>query len=234
MNILFEDTSIIIAEKPPNMPSVPDKTGDHDLQSEINGYLLASGKPEYSAIITRLDRGVGGLTLFALNKTAANALSNQRETIITKLYGAVVCGFPKNQSNTLTDFLLKNERTNTSKVVRKISGAKLCMLEYAVIKQLSDDSFGNLSLLDVYLKTGRHHQIRVQLSHAEIPIWGDTKYNSEFGKAGAMYKKCLSEGLQITPALWCKKLELHHPVSKEKLSFSSEPRNFPFCLFQKL
>ena len=99
--------------------------------------------------------------------------------------------------------------------------AKEAILDYRLIKTIEDDKFGTLSLLDIKLHTGRHHQIRVQTSHAGIPLWGDTKYNPDF-KRGYF---------NISPALYSKRLEFIHPDTSKRVVFEKNPEFEPFSLF---
>ena len=115
----------------------------------------------------------------------------------------------KNRSGTLENYLYKDERNNISKVVKpEKKGAKYAKLDYEVLEYKPDK---DLSLVKVNLHTGRHHQIRLQLSHAGHSIFGDQKYGTR------------GKGKQI--ALWAYNLEFEHPVTKEKMQFSVLPEN---------
>ncbi len=145
--------------------------------------------------------------IFAKTSKAASRLSNQvREKIFKKEYLAVVDGKITTRSGTLENYLYKDERNNMSKVVNKDKkNAKLAKLDYEVITY---NEVKNLSLLKINLHTGRHHQIRVQLSNFGHSIFGDQKYGRGQGK-------------QI--ALWAYKLTIEHPITKEKMTFTDLP-----------
>ncbi|MFO7636663.1 MAG: RNA pseudouridine synthase [Clostridia bacterium] len=220
MEILYEDNHVIVVVKPINMPVVADSSGDEDLQGALKDYLKKKhGKPGnvFLGIVHRLDRPVGGVMVFARTSKAASRLSEQiRERKMEKTYLAVVKGIPKAKKAELKDYLVKDGQTNTSRVTREhTKEAKLCMLDYEVMK-----SANGHSLLKVILQTGRHHQIRVQLSNLGHPIFGDVKYSGEKEK---------------TPiALWAWKLAFFHPVGKEEMCFQKDPdyRALPYSFFK--
>lgn len=211
LNILYEDNHIIVVIKPPNVPSQGDKTEDEDMLAIIKNYLKEKyNKPGnvYLGLVHRLDRPVGGVMVFAKTSKAAARLSEQvRNKVFKKEYLAIVDGKPENKIDTLEDYLLKNEKTNMSKVVKEgTKNAKYAKLDYEVLKHNEEI---DLSLLKILLHTGRHHQIRVQLSNMGHSICGDQKY----GVRG--------RGKQIS--LWAYKLTIEHPITKEKMSFLGLP-----------
>ena len=211
LKVIFEDNHIIVVEKPVNIPSQGDKTGDIDMISIIKDYLKEKyNKPGnvYLGLVHRLDRPVGGVMIFAKTSKAASRLSNQvREKVFKKKYLAVVDGKFEKNNGTLEDYLYKDERNNMSKVVNKDKkNAKLAKLDYEV---LAYNEVKNLSLVRVNLHTGRHHQIRVQLSNFGHSIFGDQKYGTR------------GKGKQI--ALWAYKLTIEHPITKEKMTFEDLP-----------
>lgn len=211
LKILYEDNHIIVVEKKPNIPSQSDKTGDIDMLTLVKDYIKEKYKKPgnvYLGLVHRLDRPVGGIMIFAKTSKAASRLSNQvREKIFKKKYLAVVDGkFEKNQG-TLEDYLYKDERHNMSKVVKKEKkNSKLAKLDYKVLKY---NQVKELSLVEINLHTGRHHQIRVQLSNFGHSIFGDQKYGTR------------GKGKQI--ALWAYELTIIHPVTKEELTFKDLP-----------
>jgi len=230
LKILYEDVHIIVAEKPPKIPSQADKTGDKDMLTYISEYLQSKypdTKSPYLGLIQRLDRPVGGAMVFAKTKFATQKLSEQiQEKKVGKVYYGVVCGLPEKTHEVFVDYLLKENRSNLSKVVAKgRANAKEAILEYDLLETIDTPEHGILSLLKITLKTGRHHQIRVQLSHANLPLWGDTKYNKGFSNHKGW--------TQI--ALWAKELTLEHPKTKKILTFESSPKDhYPFTLFEKV
>ena len=211
LKVIYEDNHIIVVEKPVNIPSQGDKTGDTDMLTIIKEYIKEKyNKPGnvYLGLIHRLDRPVGGVMVFAKTSKAAARLSEQvREKEFQKSYLVIVDGKMEKEKGTLEDYLLKNEKTNTSKVVKEgTKNSKYASLDYEVLKY---DKELNLSVLKILLHTGRHHQIRVQLSSRGHSIYGDQKYGGR------------GHGKQI--ALWAYKLQISHPVSKEKMEFIDIP-----------
>lgn len=211
LKIVFEDNHIIVVEKMPNTPSQADKTEDLDMLTIIKQYIKEKyNKPGnvYLGLVHRLDRPVGGIMIFAKTSKAASRLSNQvREKTFKKKYLVVVDGKVSPKQGSLEDYLYKDERHNISKVVSKEKkNAKLAKLDYKVLKY---NEVKNLSLLEIDLHTGRHHQIRVQLSHFGHSIFGDQKYGTR------------GQGKQI--ALWAYQLTINHPVTKEKMIFEDLP-----------
>ena len=211
LKILYEDNHIIVVEKKPNIPSQSDKTGDIDMLTLVKNYIKEKyNKPGnvYIGLVHRLDRPVGGIMIFARTSKAASRLSNQvREKIFKKKYLAVVDGKFEKDQGTLEDYLYKDERHNMSKVVKKEKkNAKLAKLDYKVLKY---NPVKDLSLVEVNLHTGRHHQIRVQLSNFGHSIFGDQKYGTR------------GKGKQI--ALWAYELTIVHPVTKEEMTFKDYP-----------
>ena len=213
LEVLYEDNHIIVVEKIPNVPSQSDKTGDIDMLTMVKQYIKEKyNKPGnvYLGLVHRLDRPVGGIMIFAKTSKAASRLSDQvREKVFKKKYLAVVDGKMENKSGTLEDYLYKDERNNISKVVNKgKKNAKFAKLDYDVIKY---DEVKNLSLVKVNLHTGRHHQIRVQLSNFGHSIFGDQKYGTR------------GQGKQI--ALWAYELTINHPITKEEITFKDLPES---------
>lgn len=226
LNILFEDRYIIAVEKPQSIPVQTDKTNDEDLMSEVKKYLKEkTGYDEpYLGLVHRLDRPVGGVVVFAKNKFANASLSEQiRMHQTDKIYYAVVCGKSRIKEDYLENYVKKLVTINMSKISdEKDKNSKIAKLKYTVISELHSEEYGDLSLLKIKLYTGRHHQIRLQLSYAGLPIWGDNKYNKVFVK-----KK---EFTNI--ALWAASYTITHPKSEERLTFESVPETiFPFNLF---
>lgn len=213
LKVLYEDNHIIVVEKKPNIPSQGDKTGDIDLLSLIKDYIKEKyNKPGnvYLGLVHRLDRPVGGVMVFAKTSKAASRLSEEvRNNTFQKKYFAVVDGKFEHLSGTLEDYLYKDERNNMSKVVSPTKkNAKLAKLDYEVVVY---DEVKNLSLVKINLHTGRHHQIRVQLSNARHSIFGDQKYGTR------------GKGKQI--ALWAYELKIVHPTTKEEMVFKDIPES---------
>lgn len=205
MQILYEDNHIIVVIKECNIPVQEDNSKDLDMLTMIKQYIKEKyNKPGnvYLGLVHRLDRPVGGVMVFAKTSKAASRLSEQiRNKSIEKRYIALTHNHTK-EHEILKDKLLKNEKTNTSKIDEK---GKYATLEYNLIEYRN-----NMSLIDINLLTGRHHQIRVQLSHHGYPIYGDQRYGID------------KEGIQIH--LWAYKLKFKHPVKDEIMEFTYYPK----------
>ncbi len=214
--ILYEDSFLLCVIKSSGMPAQPDKTGDMDILT----FLQQKEKSNAIGLIHRLDRPVGGVMLFAKTKEAEGILSQMvQKKQIKKEYFAVVCG-KANEKEKLEDYLLKNGRTNLSSVVDKnTKGAKKAVLSYDR-KEVLEEGDCFLSLLKIELETGRHHQIRVQLSQRGLPIWGDQKYNTI---------QKMKKGTKI--ALWSYSLTFLHPKTGEILFIKAIPEGEPFSKF---
>lgn len=211
MKIIYEDNQIIVVEKEPNIPSQQDKTGDIDMLTMVKQYIKEKyNKPGevYIGLVHRLDRPVGGVMVFARTSKSASRLSEQvRNKTLQKTYIAVVDGEIENTKGTLEDYLYKDERNNISKVVKPDKkNAKIAKLEYEV---MGYDEKKDLSTVKIKLHTGRHHQIRVQFANFGHSLFGDQKYGIR------------GKGKQIR--LWSYELILEHPITKEKLIFTSNP-----------
>lgn len=216
MKVLFEDNHCLVIEKPVNVPMQADDSEDMDVVTLAKNYLKEKyDKPGnvYCGLVHRLDRPVGGVVVLAKTSKAAARLSDSvRKHELQKTYFAVVVG-PLPKQKVLEDYLIKDEKTNRSRVTNASQG-KLAQLSFKVIQQVKD-----LSLLEVQLKTGRSHQIRVQFASRNCPLWGDQRYN-----------KNAIVGQQI--ALWSTSLSFPHPITKEVLTFESPLPNIkPWTLF---
>lgn len=211
LKVIYEDNHIIVVEKKPNIPSQGDKTNDVDMLTIVKQYIKEKyNKPGevYLGLVHRLDRPVGGVMVFAKTSKAAARLSEEvRNKVFKKQYLAIVDGKFEEKLGTFEDYLLKNEKNNMSKVVKEgTKNAKYAKLDYEVLTYNEEI---NLSVLKINLHTGRHHQIRVQLSSRNHSIYGDQKYGTR------------GRGKQI--ALWAYSLTIVHPTTKEELTFRSIP-----------
>ncbi len=215
-NIIYEDKEMIVIHKPAGIATQTNKLGQADVVSELKNYLHRSGQGSYVGVIHRLDQPVEGLLVFAKTPQAAKNLSAQLQNgALKKSYSALVpeIDAPLPQEGELTDYLVKDARTNLSRVVDKSTpDAKEARLKW-ICKQTICGQDLSYSLVDVEIFTGRHHQIRVQMSHAGMPLLGDSKYGNEASKA--LTQKL---GLHQT-ALLARTLTVKHPVTKELMSF---------------
>ena len=218
MKILYEDNHLLFVEKPVNMPVQGDASGDLCLTDALKAMIKQRDqKPGdvYLALVHRLDRPVGGAMVFCKTGKAAQRVSRAiAQNQMRKIYLAVTDAGAEEQA-TLRNALLKDGRTNRVRVCAPgTPGSKDAELSYETLARKE-----GLSLIRVSLKTGRSHQIRVQLAHSGHPLWGDNRYGN--GKPGQ----------QI--ALWSSCIMLEHPVKKEPLCVTCPPPAvFPWNLFK--
>lgn len=246
LNILYEDSDIIVCLKPHGLATQSKSFSSPDLEKMLLNHIAkaarANGKPanpasakvngkssiqtsnsasgkSYLAVIHRLDQPVAGVLVFAKTPQAAKELNKQlQQSSFGKHYYALVQGTPAAPSGTLEDYLVKDGRTNSSKVCDKdTKDAKLARLTYQIVEKNTFPAFdlsvdSDTTLLEVTLDTGRHHQIRVQLSHMGCPIVGDTKYNpaASTDNRGVNHK---------TLCLCAYKLTFKHPRTKKEMHF---------------
>ena len=205
MTVVYEDNHIIIVNKTASEIVQGDKTGDTPLSETVKQYLKEKyQKPGnvFVGVTHRLDRPVSGLVLFAKTSKALSRLNEMfKRGEVQKTYWAVVKNRPPQEEGTLSHWLLRNEKQNKSYAYDKEKpGSKHALLDYRLIAA-SD----NYYLLEVNLKTGRHHQIRCQLSKMGCPIKGDLKYG--FARSNTDGSICLH----------ARRIAFVHPVSKENI-----------------
>lgn len=227
LKVIYEDNHLLVVEKIPNVLSQADNTNDVDMLSLCKEYIKEKyQKPGnvFIGLVHRLDRPVGGVMVFARTSKAASRLSDQvRTKTMKKTYQAVVKGKCEKHGD-YVDYLIKDSKKNMVSVVDKNkSGAKYAHLSYSTLdtKSLRGDA-GEYSLLEIYLDTGRPHQIRVQFASRNHALYADHRYS-----------KNAKQGEQI--ALWATKLEFIHPISKEKMIFKSDiPNKYPWSEFRSI
>lgn len=208
LDVLYEDNQVIVVLKPANVLSQADSTNDPDMLNIVKSYVKNKyNKPGnvYIGLVHRLDRPVGGVMVFARTSKAASRLSLAiKNHMVQKTYLAVVHGKVQSE-DTFVDYLVKLENGNTI-VSNKMEGKK-GELSYHLLSYSERD---DVSLVEIKLKTGRHHQIRVQFASRGYPLVGDCRYGKK------------SDGLSGL-ALFAYKLEFIHPVSKKNMCFSQLP-----------
>ena len=183
MEILYKDKNLVAVFKPAGIPSQSDPSGDADAMNICIGLLKEQGEKNTELyLVHRLDRVVGGVIVFARNKSCAGRLSALiSEKSAEKEYLAVVEGDA--EDSVLTDFLYKDSRLGKAFVTdRKRAGVKEATLEYRALSKYVTESTTK-TLIRVKLHTGRFHQIRAQLSYHNHPIVGDGKYGSHDNQA---------------------------------------------------
>ncbi len=209
MKIVYEDNHIIVVNKASSEIVQGDKTGDTPLSDIVRQYL----KEEYNkpgnvfiGVVHRLDRPVSGLVVFAKTSKALSRLNEIfKNSAVRKTYWAIVKNRPEKDESELVHFLVRNEKQNKSYAYdREVRHSKKAVLHYRVIGQSE-----NYYLLEIDLKTGRHHQIRCQLAKMGCPVKGDLKYG--FPRSNPDGSICLH----------ARKVCFVHPVSKEDIELEA-------------
>lgn len=211
LDVLYEDNHIIAINKRPSDIVQGDKTGDTPLSETVKEWLRKKyDKPGnvFTGVVHRIDRPVSGVVLFAKTSKALARLNAQfKDKDIQKTYWACVHGQPDLPEGTLVNFLVKDQAKNKSRVTsERTAGAKKAELKYNM-RARSD----RYTLLEVEPKTGRHHQIRVQLSAAGFPIKGDLKYGAQRSNPDASIH------------LHARMVKFVHPVSREIMEIKAPP-----------
>lgn len=205
LNVLYEDNHIIVVVKPYNVLSQGDSTKDLSIMDEIKSYIKVKyNKPGnvYLGLVHRLDRPVGGVMVFARSSKAASRLCKSfNEHSITKKYLAIVNGKMESNSGELVDYIDKDANGNA--FISK--NGKKAILDYEVLQY---DEKNDCSLVSIDLKTGRHHQIRIQFASRGHYLLGDQRYGKLDNKQICLFAYYLS---------------FTHPVSKEVLEFKYLP-----------
>ena len=209
LQILHEDNHIIVVNKRAGDIVQGDKTGDKPLSDVVKEYIKEKfNKPGnvFLGTVHRLDRPTTGIVIYARTSKALERLNKMlRDKTIKKTYWAIVQQQPKKTSDTLINYLKKNPKNNKSTAFTKeVEGSKKAILHYQVLKKLD-----NYSLLEVDLETGRHHQIRVQLSNIGSIIKGDLKYGAKRSNKDSSIH------------LHARRIEFTHPVSKELIKITA-------------
>lgn len=207
LKILYEDNHIIVVVKPANILTQADNTKDIDMLTIIKKYLKEKyEKPGnvYLGLVHRLDRPVSGVMVFAKTSKAAKRLCEQVKTHeFKKTYFAVATGIFNEKEKKLVDYIIKDKNNNS--IISVKQEGKIAKLKYKV---LEEDKLNNLTLLQIDLETGRHHQIRIQMANIGHALYGDQRYGKQDKK-------------QI--ALHAYKIEFTHPVKHERLFFQENP-----------
>lgn len=209
MNVIYEDNHIIVVNKESGEIVQGDKTGDTPLSDCVKDYLKRKyQKPGnvFLGVVHRLDRPVSGLVVFAKTSKALSRLNEMfRKGEVHKTYWAIVKNAPKEPSGRLTHWICRNEKQNKSYAYNsEVSGSKKAVLDYRLLA-----SGDNYHILEISLLTGRHHQIRCQLSAMGSPIRGDLKYGAQRSNPDGSI------------SLLSRHVEFVHPVSKELVSLDA-------------
>ena len=215
LQVLHEDNHLIVVNKRAGDIVQGDKTGDKPLSDVVKEYIKDKyNKPGnvFLGTVHRLDRPTTGIVIYARTSKALERLNKMlRDKTIKKTYWAIVQQQPKKTTDTLTNYLKKNPKNNKSTAFTKeVEGSKKAILHYKTLKNLD-----NYSLLEVDLETGRHHQIRVQLSNIGSIIKGDLKYGAKRSNKDASIH------------LHARKIQFTHPVSKELIKITAPTPSDP-------
>ena len=215
--IVLKTPDFVVINKPVGMPSQSDPSGDKDAMTLTSEILRDEGSNPSLFLIHRLDRVVGGLLVFARNKSSAASLSSAvAEHSMTKEYFAVVAG--RAEGGVMKDYIYKDATLGKAFITdRKRSGVKECELEYSTL-DIIEAAGGELSLVRVRLKTGRFHQIRAQFSSRKMPLVGDKKYGSR-------------DRVAHTPALFATRLTFEHKGSIVEATALPPIESYPWSLF---
>lgn len=209
--VLYEDNHLIAVKKEPGSIVQSDKTGDETLAEEVKAYIKRKYKKPgdvFLGIVHRLDRPVGGVIVFARTSKALTRMNELfREKKISKTYWAIVEEKPPREDGQLVNWLKKNQEKNRSRAYDiEVKESKKAELTYRLMGRSKHYYY-----IEVHPKTGRHHQIRVQLAHLGCKIKGDVKYGAKrTNKDGSIH-------------LFARSLSFIHPVKKEKLIIRSNP-----------
>ncbi|MCR4695577.1 MAG: RNA pseudouridine synthase [Pseudobutyrivibrio sp.] len=211
MEVLFEDKDLIVCTKEAGVPTQTKNASQKDMESILAGYLKENGEEPRVFVVHRLDQHVEGVMVFAKNQKTASALSKQiTDHTFVKKYYAIISRESFPDQGELVDYLVKDTRTNMSKVVKESDPrAKKASLKYRVI-----DTWDDKKLLDISLYTGRHHQIRIQLASRTAPIVGDVKYGG------------VATGRSL--ALCSHFIGFVHPTTGDRMEFDIKPTGEDF------
>lgn len=259
LNIKYEDSEMILVVKPAGVAAESRNIREKDMLSMVKSYRVEHGESDYVGMLHRLDQPVGGLLLFAKTKEAAAKLSKQiQDGTVEKYYQALLCGRIEEEGE-LNDYLLRDGKANISCVVEKgTPGAKKASLTFRRLKIFSGEAEGafekdsqsktnsllekdtaenQISLVEIKLDTGRHHQIRVQMAHHGFPLLGDRKYavlpqhkahadtnhtlecHTDLPQRQAFFKEEKLRG----PALFAWRLKFRHPKTGKWMDFTEKP-----------
>lgn len=220
LNILYEDREMLVCSKPAGIAVQSRSIGKADLESMVRMHLMKENgrRDNFVAAVHRLDQPVEGMVVFAKTRQSAAVFARQiQQQEWKKDYLAITEGIWEPEAGCLENYLKKDGKTNTSRVVEETDkDAKRAVLEYQVLQTRQ-----GRQLVCVHLLTGRHHQIRVQLSHAGHPIVGDMRYN----------KMEVNQKAGQAVALAAFRLEMKHPLTSKPLIFLREPQGAGFADF---
>ncbi|MFC2148234.1 RluA family pseudouridine synthase [Bacteroidota bacterium] len=209
LQVLYEDNHIIAVNKRPGDIVQGDKTGDEPLSEIVKQYIKKKyNKPGkvFLGVVHRIDRPTSGIVIFARTSKALSRLNELfSKKLAKKTYWAIIKNHPDKEQGTLEHWLVRNTKQNKSYAhIKEVPNSKKAVLDYQILKKLN-----NYYLLEIDLKTGRHHQIRAQLAAIKCPIKGDLKYGFDrSNKNGSIH-------------LHARSIEFFHPVGKKPISITA-------------
>ena len=220
VNVIYEDNHLLVCIKPQNIPSQEDNSGDMDMLNLVKQYIKEKyNKPGnvFVGLVHRLDRPTGGIMVFAKTSKCASRLGKQiLNGTFKKQYLTIVNGNLKTKKGKLVNYLAKDNSKNLVRITNQFDkNSKRCELEYEEIA-----SNNLLTLVKIQLKTGRSHQIRVQMSNIDNAVFGDAKYG---------------KGEKYNLALWAYNLKFNHPITNQPMNFTLYPpvEDIPWSYFKK-
>lgn len=263
ISVLYEDQDVIVVQKPPGLESQSSRGFTPDMVSEIRGYLHRSqdihkitttksaSLPPYVGVIHRLDKPVGGVMVYAKNQKSAASLSAALQAgKMEKSYMAVICGKLVDKQGEYVDYLRQDKKNNRSEIVDKsVKDGRKSALRYREIEVIHNPENEEewISLIDIELLTGRHHQIRVQLAGHGTPIYGDGRYGDNLSTAGGKGLGCNGGGIcgseklaqsagtgrRPPLALCASRLSFPHPATGRLMCFKVTPSRGAFDWFSQ-
>jgi 23S rRNA pseudouridine1911/1915/1917 synthase len=214
MEILYEDATLVVCIKPTGVLSQPSPKNEQDMTALLAAHFAEKGERVTPYVVHRLDRGTGGVMVYAKNSRAAAALS---AAPMKKIYLAVAEGSPVTAEGEMSDLLYYDRQKDKTYVVkRERRGVKEAHLTYEAQATATVDGLP-LTLVRVRPGTGRTHQIRAQFASRRLPLYGDARY-------GATTRGALG--------LFATSLSFPHPANGEEMTFTAEPQGLPFDLFK--
>jgi len=232
--IIFEDKDLLVCYKPAGLATQSARPGQMDMVSELRNYLAKTGgKNPYIGMVHRLDQPVEGLLVFGKTKQATAELTKQLTgNTLNKTYLAVVCGKPFDKAGNFVDYM-KKDTSRAEITTKEDKDGKEARLSYRCLETVEVEG-KELSLMEIFIETGRFHQIRAQMAHHDLPLIGDVKYGLESSSDESVREdaKKFTRKLGVnTVALCAKSLTVFDSKNRKSMEFSCQPKNKVFTYF---